>query len=91
MDDRRKWPRFIPVDAMATVIDASGEERAARVLNESIGGAAFTCAAGDAPIPGTIVHVVLRDATLSAIVWHSRSQPDGTIAFGVEWLDEPAP
>jgi hypothetical protein len=90
MGERRKWPRFIPVETVASFLDSSGRDRPAKVLNESIGGAALACYEGDLPVAGTVIFVTLRDSTLPAIVWHSRRDDDGNIVVGVEWLDHSA-
>jgi hypothetical protein len=87
MDERRKWLRFIPVETIASFQDSSGSDRTAKVLNESVGGAALACYEGDAPVRGTVIYVTLRDSTIPAIVWHSRREIDGAIVFGVEWID----
>jgi hypothetical protein len=90
MDERRKWPRFVPVETVASFLDSSGRDRTAKVLNESVGGAALACTEGAELVPGTVIFVTLRGATLPAIVWHSRRLDDGTVVVGVEWLDHSA-
>jgi hypothetical protein len=78
------------METIASFLDSSGRDRRAKVLNESIGGAALACYEGEAPVRGTVIFVTLRDSTFPAIVWHSRREGDGTIVFGVEWIDHSA-
>jgi hypothetical protein len=88
MSDRRVHTRFCPAQAQGvTFRDSVGAEHAATILNESLGGLALSCEADCVMIPGTTMTVVYQGMPLRAIVWHSRSDGDRAIVFGIEWLD----
>jgi len=88
MSERRRWPRFCPtVQVAATFVDSLGRTIAATVVNESAGGLALACEAGADIARGSLISVTCRDVCARGIVWHCRRQEDGTLVFGVEWLD----
>ncbi len=88
MDERRDWPRFCPTEQTEVRFsDSGGEPHVALMLNESVGGAAFSCPAECAVVPGTIISIDLRGAETQGIVWHSRRDDAGQTVFGVQWLD----
>lgn len=88
MSDRRDYARFCPNQPkQVTFRDSYGTECTAAVLNESLGGMALACAAECVMVPGTTISVSYLGAPLPAIVWHCRSDGEGTIVFGIEWLE----